>query len=97
MTATEILCKYTTGEATVEEINAALAEIGSNLRLNPDKGKITPENCSYTGMLNSGWGWDPCIIENMALKYDDMGDTPAQCVYMGKRYTVEGKKLVAQV
>ena len=40
MTTTEILCKYTTGEATVEEINAALAEIGSNLRLNPDKGKI---------------------------------------------------------
>lgn len=98
MTTTDIIFRmYSLGELSVEETNEALAEINCNLRLNPDKCKITPENCSYTGMLNSGWGWDPCIIENMELKYDDMGDTPAQCVYMGKRYTVEGKKLVELV
>lgn len=91
-----ILCKYSTGEATVEEINKELEAINSNLRLNPNRKQITPENCSYTGLLNSGWGEpDPCVIENMALKYDDMSDAPATCYFMGKRYKVEGKKLVA--
>ena len=98
MTTTDIIFRmYSLGEATVEEINKALEEIGNPLRLNPDKCKITPENCRYTGLLNSGWGYDPVIIENMELKYDDMGDTRAVCYYMGKRYDVEGKKLVAQV
>ena len=98
MTSTDIIFRmYSLGELSVEETNEALKEIGSPLSLNPDKRKITPENCHYTGMLNSGWGYDPCVIENMELKYDDMGDAPATCFYMGKKYKVEGKKLVALV
>lgn len=98
MTATEILCKYTTGEATVEEINAALAEIGNPLRLDPNKHLIRPDEVTKYGLLNSGWGSpDKVAIENMELKYDDMGDAPATCYYNGKLYTVEGKKLVALV
>ena len=98
MTATEILCKYTTGEATVEEINTALAEIGSNLRLNSEKNVIKPDEIEKYGLLNSGWGGlDKVAIEDMALKYADIGDAPATCYYNGKLYTVEGKKLVALV
>lgn len=95
MTTTEILCKYTTGEATVEEINAALAEIGSNLRLNPEKNVIKPDEIEKYGLLNSGWGGlDKVAIEDMALKYDDMGDAPATCYYMGKLYNVRGRELI---
>lgn len=95
MTTTEILSKYTTGEATIEEVNTSLAEIGSSLRLNPEKNVIKPDEVEKYGLLNSGWGgFDKVAIENMELKHDDMGDAPAICYYMGKRYVVEGKKLV---
>lgn len=95
MTTTEILCKYTTCEATIEEINTALEEIGSNLRLNPEKNVILPCEVAKYGLLNSGWGGlDKVAIEDMALKHDDMGDAPATCYYMGKLYKVEGKKLI---
>ena len=95
MTSTEILSKYTTGEATIEEINTALAEIGSNLRLDPNKNVILPCEIKKYGLLNSGWGGlDKVAIEDMALKFDDMGDAPATCHYNGKLYKVEGKKLI---
>lgn len=98
MTTTEILSKYTTGEATIEEVNKELETIGSTLWLNPEKNVILPCEVKKFGLLNSGWGgYDKVAIENMELKYDDMGDAPATCHYMGKVYKVEGKKLVAEV
>lgn len=94
-TASIILRMYTLGEATIEETNIALEEIGSNLRLNPNKNVILPCETKKYGLLNSGWGsLDKVAIENLALKYDDMGDAPATCYYMGKLYKVEGKKLI---
>ena len=98
MTANEILSKYTTGEATIEEVNKELEAIGNPLRLNPEKNVILPCEVKKFGLLNSGWGgYDKVAIENMELKYDDMGDAPAVCYYMGKRYKIEGKKLVEEV
>ena len=97
-TANIILRMYTLGEATIDEINVALEEIGSNLRLDPNKNVIKPDEVSKYGLLNCGWGsLDKVAIENMALKYDDMGDAPATCYYMGNLYKVEGKQLVKEV
>lgn len=98
MTTNEILSKYTTGEASIEEINTALEEIGSNLRLNPEKNVIKPDEIEKYGLLNCGWGGlDKVAIKDLELVYDDMGDAPATCHYMGKLYKVEGKKLIKEV
>ena len=95
MTVTEILSKYTTGETTIEEVNKELASIGVPLRLNPEKNVIKPTEVKMFGLLNCGWGsLDKVAIKDMELVYDDMGDAPATCYYMGKLYKVEGKKLV---
>ena len=95
MTTTEILSKYTTGEATFEEVNKELEAIGSNIRLNPEKNVIAPADVEKYGLLNSGWGGlDKVAIKDMMLAFDDMGDAPATCYYMGKLYTVRGRELV---
>ena len=93
MTTTEILSKYTTGEATIEETNAALEEIGSNVRLNPLKNVILPDEITRYCLLNSGWGDLDKAKVRIELE-DDMGDAPADCIFMGKRFKVEGKRLV---
>lgn len=98
MTTTEILCKYTAGKATIEEINKELEASGSNLRLDPNKNVIKPDEVEKFGLLNCGWGGlDKVAIKDKELVYDDMGDAPATCYYMGKLYKVEGKKLVEGV
>ena len=40
---TEIINKYTAGEATLEETNAALAELGAGIHLEPGKHELTAE------------------------------------------------------
>lgn len=95
MTATEILNKYTAGEATLEEVNAMLKDSGSNLRLDPNKNVIHPNDVAKYGLLNCGWGGlDKVAIKDMMLAYDDMGSAPATCYYMGKLYDVRGRELV---
>lgn len=95
MTRNDIFNEYTAGAMSITEVNKALEEIGDNLRLDPNKNVIAPDEVDKYGLLNSGWGgFDKVAIENMTLKYDDMGDAPATCYYMGKCYKVEGKKLV---
>ena len=42
-TVEEVLQKYTLGEAGKDETNDGLKELGSPLRLNPDRNVITPE------------------------------------------------------
>ena len=39
----EILMKYTNGEKTLEETNAALKEAGANFYMDPEKHNLTPE------------------------------------------------------
>lgn len=95
MTTTEILNKYTLGEATFEEVNKELEAIGSNLRLNPEKNVIKPRDVEKYGLLNCGWGdLDKVAIRDMMLAFDDMGSAPATCYYMGKLYEVRGRELV---
>ena len=96
MTTTEILSKYTTGEATIEETNIALEEIGSNLRLNTMKNFILPDEVTRYGLLNSGWGDLDKTKVRIELE-DDIGDAPATCYFMGKLFKVEGKKLIELV
>ena len=95
MTSTEILCKYTAGEASFEEVNEELEAIGNPLRLNPEKNIIKPRDIEKYGLLNCGWGdLDKVAIRDMKLAFDDMGDAPATCYYMGKLYEVRGRELV---
>ena len=74
---TEIILKYTAGEATLEETNAALKEAGSGLYLDPMKNVLTeedkrattigyyPDQANGWGLLNSGTGpWDKCKVVN---------------------------------
>ena len=65
---TDIILKYTAGEATLEETNAALKEAGSGLHLNPAKNILTeedlrtatigdgPEQVNGWGLLDTGTG-----------------------------------------
>lgn len=93
MTTTEILSKYTLGEVTIDEVNKELEAIGSNLRLNPMKNFILPNEVTEYGLLNSGWGDLDKTKVRIELE-DDMGDTPATCIFMGKKFKVEGKRLI---
>ena len=47
-TVEEVLQKYTLGEAGKDETNDGLKELGSPLRLNPDRNVITPEELAET-------------------------------------------------
>lgn len=43
MSMTEILNKYTAGQTTLEATNAALAEMGAGIHLEPGKNELTAE------------------------------------------------------
>ena len=65
---TDILFKYTTGEATLEETNDALKEAEAGFRLDPGRNEITPDEMALTtvgdtpeeangfGLLDTGTG-----------------------------------------
>lgn len=64
----EIIQKYTAGESTVEETNAALKEAGASLHLDPARNELTeaekratsvgyyPEQANGFGLLDTGTG-----------------------------------------
>ena len=67
MSMTEILNKYTAGQTTLEETNAALAEMGAGIHLEPGKNELTTEetaaakaetaaNANGFGLLDTGTG-----------------------------------------
>lgn len=73
----EIINKYTAGEATLEETNTALKEAGSELHLDPQKNVLTeedkrsttvgyyPEQANGYGLLDTGTGsFDKCKVVN---------------------------------
>lgn len=107
MNITEIIGKYTSGEATLDETNAALKEAGSGLHLDPNKNKLTEEEIRATtigtypdqangyGLLDTGTGsLDKVEVKNGELTSCDCGSMYALCVIAGRTYKVEGTKLV---
>lgn len=104
MNVTEIIMKYTAGEATLEETNAALKEAGTKIYLNPDKNKLSAEEVENgtAGLLDTGTGsLDKVEIINGELKYpinevlpDGSTTMYASVIVGGKRYEVKGTKLV---
>lgn len=91
----EIIGSYTSGEATLEQTNTALAMSGSNLRLEPGKNEIKPGEESRFGLLDTGTGTlDKVEIEGDKILNCDCGDMAALCHFGGKLYTVKGDKLV---
>lgn len=78
----EIILKYTAGEATLEETNAALKEAGSGLYLDPQKNILTeedkrattigyyPDQANGWGLLDTGTGsLDKIHVVNGKTKY----------------------------
>lgn len=107
MNINEIISKYTTGEATVEETNAALKEAGAGFHLEPGKNVLTegemrattvghfPDQANGFGLLDSGTGTlDKVEVRGGKLVNCDMGGQKAMLIIAGKTYYVHGATLV---
>lgn len=103
---TDIINKYTTGEATLEETNAALVELGTDIHLEPGKHELTAEETAAAkadtaatangyGLLDTGTGTlDKVQVENGRLVDCDCGEMYALCMIAGHTYKVQGAALV---
>lgn len=104
---TEIIGKYTNGEATLEETNQALKDAGSGITLVPGKNELTEEEIRGTtigqypdmangwGLLDTGTGsYDKVEVRNGELVNCDCGQMKAIIIIAGRSYYVDGKKLV---
>lgn len=97
-----ILAKYTAGAATLEETNADLKELGSELRLDPSRNVLTPEEIAAThaetaetacgwGLLDTGTGsHDKVEVKDGKLVDNDVGEMYALLLIGGKAYHVQG-------
>lgn len=103
----EMISKYTAGEATLEETNAALREAGAGLHLDPEKNVLTeeekrattigyyPDQANGWGLLDSGTGTlDKVHVVNGQMTDCDIGDSYALLSIAGRTYKVEGRTLV---
>ncbi|WP_298024672.1 hypothetical protein [uncultured Dysosmobacter sp.] len=101
----EIISKYTAGETTLEEANAALA--GSGIHLDPEKNTLTeaekrgttvgcyPDQANGFGLLDSGTGTlDKVAVQDGCLTDCDMGESFALVHIAGRVYEVKGRELV---
>lgn len=94
MKSTEIILAYTAGEKTLEEINAALKELGVIFHLDPTRNEIKPEEVGHYGLLDTGTGTlDKVEVKDGELVNADCGEMVAFCHLGGKTYAVKGKKL----
>ena len=61
---TDIINKYTVGEATLEDTNTALAEMGADIHLEPGKHELTAEEIAAakanTAAIANGYGL--CLV-----------------------------------
>lgn len=105
-TMKEIIGKYTQGEATLEEANAALQALGAGIRLDPQKNALTeaeklattvgyyPSQANGFGLLDSGTGTlDKVEVRDGHLVSCDMGESSAMLMIAGKAYYVRGTAL----
>ena len=96
---TDILFKYTTGEATLEETNDALKEAEAGFNLEPGRNEITPDEMALTtvgdtpeeangfGLLDTGTG-------SMEKVHHDGTTNMLAFVIIGpNRYEVKGDTL----
>ena len=103
---TEILWKYTRGEATLEETNAALQEAKAGICLDAEKNAITEAERQATavgekpcevngfGLLDTGTGsLDKVEVREGRLVDADCGSMVAFCIIGGKTFRVCGDKL----
>lgn len=94
MKSTEIILAYTAGEKTLEEINAALKELGVIFHLDPTRNEIKPEEVGHFGLLDTGTTTlDKVEVKDGELVNADCGEMVAFCHLGGKTYAVKGKKL----
>lgn len=104
---TQILLKYSSGEATLEETNEALEEANSPVMLDPDVNRLTEEDIAATsvgatpadangwGLLDTGTGYKNKVrVENGKLTNCGCGNMFALCVIGGKLYEVKNTDLV---
>ena len=97
MKINEILAKYTLGEATLEETNAALKEAGANFHLNPNKNILTPDEIANhsAGLLDTGLGsYDKVYIKDGHITNCDCGDMKAFVFVGGKVHEVKGTEII---
>lgn len=102
---TEIINKYTAGEATLEETNAALAKLGAGIHLEPGKHELTAEETAAAkadtaatangfGLLDTGTGTlDKVQVKDGQLVDCDCGEMYAMCMIAGKVFPVKGAAL----
>lgn len=103
-----IIAKYTAGKATVEETNADLKLLGSDLRLDPGKNLLTEaeiaaataesaEAANGFGLLDMGLG-APSKVEaqNGKLVDNHVGDMPADFYIAGRVFAVKGDTLAGK-
>ena len=100
----EILMKYTNGEKTLEETNAALKEAGANFHMDPEKHNLTPEEImnGTDGLLFTGTGYPDKVkivdgeLEHEVNQLNEDGTTNMRATVMlqGKVFEVFEKKLV---
>lgn len=101
-----IIAKHTAGEATLEETNADLRALGSDLRLNPGKNALTAEDIAETvvggtpaevcgaGLLDTGTGTlDKVYVQHGKLVDNDVGEMYALLMIGGKVYHIDGDAL----
>lgn len=105
-TVEEVLRKYTLGEAGKDETNDGLKELGSPLRLNPDRNVITPEELAETrvgetpaeangwGILDHGVGsLEKVHVVNGRTVDVDMGHEAAYVYIAGRKYRLRSDVL----
>ena len=93
----KILADYTSGSATLEETNAALAEFGAGYLLDPDRNVITDAERTTHGLLDTGTLDKVEIADGHLMggpinevQADGSVNMAAYVYFNGKRYDVRG-------
>ena len=109
MTINEIIFKFSSGEIPVEDANKELENIGSTIRLNPERNTITEDEYAETslglfppttvngyGLMETGTGsLDKVEIRAGRLVNGGIGDMPGAVFVDGVRFEISDDKLVA--
>ena len=105
-TINEIIGKYTAGKAALEDTNAALAAVGSDLRIDPDHNALTADELAQTtagtpatangyGLLDMGLGkLSKVQVKDGHLVDNDVGDMYALLLIGGKTFHAKGMQVV---